>query len=480
LTRALLESDPRAVFTGPTAVPGGAINPGPNVVRDQPRRDATQVQVGARGTMAFDSHVLDLALGYVRTDDAFRFPMSGGVRLTEGDDVTAVVRYAFAPDAGQPLPLFEATGQYVVGAADREHHLNLSGQRGALFGRNRLEADTLSLNAGVNLPLPGRLTLSPSVAWSRAHRDNADRYGLPTRPTAAYSPAHPGVALPDGAVPAGDTSYARRYEGWSSALGLSWRPSADQTLFVAASQSFEPPTHDDLLATINGTPNSSPGRPNPANPALAAAAFATPDLKAQRATTVEMGWRGQAGPIAWDAVVYHAWFRNELLSLRDQSGVSLGAANAPRTRHLGLELGLSAVLAPTLTGRLVYTWQDFRFRDHPVHGDNRLAGAPPHWINAALDWRPTRRLTLRTALRWVPEKTPVDNLNTLYNDPYGTLDLRGEYALRDGVSLFGEVVNLFDETYASSTLVVDQARPDQAAFLPGDGRTFGAGLTLKF
>jgi len=480
LTRDLLKNDPRAVFTGPTVTPTGAINPGPNVVRDQPRREATQFQTGARATGSFGAHIVDLAFGYARTNDMFRFPMSAGIRETEGDDVTLVARYAFKPDASRALPLFEATAQYVTGSADRENYLNVAGKRGALFGRSRLKADTLSLNGGFNIPLGDMLTLSPSLSWSRATRDNIDRYDLPTRPTNAYSPANPTAALPMGAVPTVSTSYARTYEGWSPALGLAWQPSEEQTLFAAVSRSFEPPTHDDLLATVNGTPNSSAGRPNPATPFAAAAAFVTPALKAQRATTVEAGWRGRAGIISWDGVIYYSWVRNELLSLRDESGVSLGAANAPRTRHLGVELGLTAEVTPTLTGRIVCTFQDFRFRNDPLRGDNRLAGAPRHWINTALTWRPVEQLMLQGSLRWMPGKTPVDNLATLYNDPYATVDLRGEYRLSKGLSVFAEVTNLFDKTYAASTLIVDQARADQAAFLPGDGRAFGGGISLKF
>jgi len=480
LTRTLIESDPRSVFTGPTVTPGGAINPGPNVVRDRPRREATQFQTGARATGAFGAHIVDLAVGYARTDDMFRFPIASGIRVTEGDDVTLVARYAYKPDAAHPLPLFEATAQYVTGSADRENYFNLSGEGGALFGRSRLEADTLSLNAGLNIPLGDRLTLSPSLSWSRATRGNIDLYDSPTRPTFAYAPANPAMALPNGAVPTVSTSYERVYEGWSPALGLAWQPSEDQTIFVAVSRSFEPPTHDDLLATVNGTPNSSPGRPNPANPALPSAVFVTPALEAQRATTAEAGWRGRSGGFSWDAVVYYSWVSNELLSLRDESGTSLGAANAPRTRHLGVELGLTAEVSSTLTGRIAYTYQDFRFRDDPVRGDNRLAGAPRHWINATLSWRPSDRFTAQGTVRWVPERTPVDNLGTLYSDPYATVDLRGEYRLNAAMSVFAEVANLFDATYASSTLIIDQARADQAAFLPGDGRTFGGGISLKF
>lgn len=75
---------------------------------------------------------------------------------------------------------------------------------------------------------------------------------------------------------------------------------------------------------------------------------------------------------------------------------------------------------------------------------------------------------------------PVDNMNTLYADPYAVFDLRTEYKIDKTFTVFGEITNLFNETYASSTLIVDQARPDQAAFLPGDGRGFYAGVKARF
>lgn len=480
LTQEWLNRAPDSVFAGPTVTPTGAINPGPNVLRDRPHRQASQAQLGGRVTAALGAHVLDLAMGYVRTDDRFRFPISAGERVTDGGDGTSVLRYAYRPDATQALPLLEMTAQYVAGAADRAYYLNRSGQRGALFGRNRLKADTLALNLGLNLLQGERLTVSPSLSWSRATRDNEDRYSAATRPTAAYNPAKPAIALPDGAVPALSTRYARTYDGWSPALGLSWRLAPRQILFAAASRSFEPPTHEDLLATINGTPNSSPGRPNPATPTQPAAAFSTPALKAQRALTLEAGWRGATERLTWDAVIYHAWLRNELLSLRDETGVSLGAVNAAKTRHLGVETGLAARLTTTLSGRIAYTYQDFRFHDDPVRSDHRLAGAPRHWINASLSWRPSQRWTTQAALHGSLEKTPVDNLGTLYSDPYATLDLRAEYRLVKGMAVYAEVTNLLDATYAASTLIVDQARADQAVFLPGDGRAIGAGLRLTF
>lgn len=479
LTRDALERNPRRVFTGPTVTPMGAINPGPNVVRDRPYREATQWQAGARATQTLGAHIVDLAVGHALTDDQFNFPVSAGLRVTEGDDTTAVVRYAFRPDVDRALPFFEATAQFVTGTADREYYLNLAGQRGSPFGRNSLSAETITLHAGFNIPIGSQFTLSPSASWARAVRDNHDRFGLPMRPTAAFSPVNPAIALPPGAVPAVDNSYARNYEALSPAVGLAWQPFDDHTLFVAYSRSFEPPTHDDLLATVGGTPNSSAGRPNPADPTRPAAAFVAPALKAQRATTIEAGWRGRIAGLSWDAVVYRSSIDDELLSLRDAAGVPLGAANAPHTRHLGVEAGVGAQLSQTVSGRIVYSYQDFRFRRDPMRGDNHLAGAPRHWVHGTLAWRPTMRWNGEAAVRWSPAKIPVDNLNTLFNDPYATLDLRVERRFGESLTVFAEMSNVFDETWASSTLIVDQARPDQAVFLPGDGRALGFGVRLQ-
>ncbi len=324
------------------------------------------------------------------------------------------------------------------------------------------------------------MTLSPAIAYARATRDSDDVYASATRPTIAFNPANPNMALPGGAVPAEDTGYSRTYSGFSPSLGLAYRPSRNHMVFGAVSRSFEPPTHDDLIATVNGTPNSSAGRPQPGNSAFPADSFRTPDLDAQTATTVEIGWRGWAGILAWDAVAYYSWVDNELLSLRDETGASLGAVNADETRHFGIELGVGLDLTESLSGRISYTYQDFRFVDDPVRDDNRLAGAPRHTVNAGVQYDVTDELRLGVDTQWSPEKTPVDNMNTLFAEPYVVVDLRGSYALDERLSVYGEVRNVFDETYASSTLIVDQARADQAAFLPGDGRAFYVGLKAAF
>lgn len=474
-----LEADPTQIWSGPDIIGGTPRNPGPNVVRDRPRRDTTLYWIGSRTTASFGRHSIDTALSFVQSDDSFLFPIPSGERVTDGGDTNLMLRYAYEGEAGR-RPLLEATAHISAGSADRDYYLNVAGQRGARFGGGELEAATYSVNMNANLPLGQDFTLSPSLSYAHAERRFDDLYDAATRPTLAFNPRKPTARLPDGAVATEDYSYDRDYSEVSPALALSWSPTERDYLFLAVSHTFEPPSHNDLIATVNGTPNSSAGRPNPGNPALQAAVFSTPALRAQSGETVEAGWRGQRGRLRFDALAYYSWLDNELLNLRDETGASLGAVNAGETRHFGLELGASASLSDRLTARLAYVYQDFHFHDDPVRGDNKLAGVPPQVVNIALDYAVAPTLSVGLSTHWLAEATPVDNLNTIHNDAYATFDLRAVFRPAEAWSVFVEGRNVTDEIYASSTLVVDVARPDQAAYLPGDGRAFYAGLRVEF
>lgn len=474
-----LAADPSVIHGGPVFVGGAPTKPGPNVPRDLPRREATQLLAGVRTTLAMGDHRFDLGASASKTDDSFRFPIAAGERVTDGSDGNLSLRYGFRPNSVGHLPLIEATLNYAFGSADRAYYHNVSGARGPQFGANDLSATTLSAHIGANFALGDHLTLSPSISYTRATRDNVDLWAAATRPTVGFHPVKE-RRLPDGSVPTVSNSYARTYEGWSPKIDLTWRPNENNLLWISASHSFEPPTHNDLLATTGGTPFSGPGRPKPPMPTSNAPAFSTAALKAQEADTIEIGWRGRRGDLAWDVTAYHSWVSNEILSLRDETASPRASFNADKTIHTGIEAGLSGRISDRLSGRLAWTWQDFRFDDDPLRGNNRLGGAPSHVISAALAWQATDRLLLTGTAKWVPEKTPVDNMNTVFNDPYFVADLRAQYAINDTVSIVGEITNIFDEKYAGSTLVVDQARPDQAAFIPGQGRSFYIGTQFEF
>ncbi|WP_291171756.1 TonB-dependent receptor [Hyphomicrobium sp.] len=480
LSRDLLEQNPKQTCSGPPfpspvpayPLPAGSCR-GPNVLRDDPHREAEQFRIGSRTTARSGADLFDVALGYTYTDDSFTFPVGSGVRDTEGGDFTAVARYAYAPHPSRALPLFELTGQYVVGSTDRDYFINARGKKGALFGENEFDSTTLSIHTGFNVPLTERLTVSPAIAYSYASRENADVFAGASRPR--YNAATNTYVA---SLPFADTSYDHSYQEWTPSLGLTYDLARNQSLFAAVSRSFEPPTHDDLIAAIQGSPHSSAGtNPSGATPAL----FSTPDLDAQTATTLEGGWKGSTRDFAWSAIAYYSWVEDELLNLRDASGNSLGAINADKTTHFGIELGAAVDITTNLSGRAAYTYQDFRFDGDANHGDNRLAGAPRHIVNAALRYTFIPGLWLEAEVNWVPDETPVDNANTLFNEAYTVVDLRSNYDITESISIFGEVANVFDEKYASATLIVDSVQyPDQAVFLPGDGRAFIVGAKAKF
>ncbi|MBN9672682.1 TonB-dependent receptor family protein [Roseibium aggregatum] len=479
LTEDALNSDPTQIYGGPTVTvgPGGPTvsNPGPNVQRDKPYRDTQQFRLGNRTTARLGAHLYEAGLGFAYTDDAFMAPIAAGLKETEGGDITGVLKYAYAPDASQVLPLFESTAYVTYGGAERKFYQNVEGEKGELIGDNDLTSLTTSLHGAFNLKLSERFKVVPSVAFTYANRMSDDNYGSGTRPVTGFNPVT-GARQSFQAL-SQDTSYSRHYAGISPALGLSYDLGSEKFVFASVSRSFEPPTHDDLLSTANGTPFYGPGAPSGGAQQYA---FSSPDLEAQTATTIEAGTRGRFERLGWDATVYYTWINDELLSLRDASGTQLAARNADETRHFGVEMGLSADLTEALSARLSYTYQDFRFHNDATHGNNRLAGAPDHILNAALRYTFMPGLFLETEVNWLPGSTPVDNANTAFAGAWVTVDARGGYRINEHFSLQGEITNIFDETYASSVLVTDTANAGQASYLPSDGRAFRLSLTARF
>ena len=474
ITAAAVRNNPDSLHTGPIVRPnpGGRppfflSEPGPNVPRDLPRRDAEKLRVSSRTTYAAGLNEFDLGLTFADTDEAFRFPVSAGVRDTDGQDVAVDARYIRYAQTEAVVPLLELSAHYMTGEHDRRYFHNDRGATGALFSDNELSADTLSLNAFGTLIFGGRWRITAGLNYIHATRDNDDNYTLPTRPTIRLGGPPPPPLPP--AVPALDTSFSRDYSQLNPSLSLTYAWKPRHIAFVSFARSFEPPTFEDLFVTSGGTPNSGPLR------------FITPDLDGQSGYTLEVGTRGAAGAVSWDIVAYTAWIDDELLSLRDESGVPLGTKNADDTRRYGLEAGLSAQFSDRVYGAVAYTWQDFKFDDDPFFGDNDLAGAHPHTVNARVSAEVFEGFTVTPNIEWVPEKPPVDNANVLFRDDFLLLGLQARYTTQDrGISVFVDARNLLNEKYASSSLVFDIANPTQAAFLVGDKRSVYGGVEIRF
>jgi len=331
-----------------------------------------------------------------------------------------------------------------VGDNDERRYENLGGATGALVNEFGVEMENLGLYVESQWRLAPRWTLAAGGRWDDATRSYEDRF------------------LADG-----DRSDERSFSAVSPKVGLLWRPSADAEVFANLSRAYEPP----LILEL--------------------ASFGAPGflaLEAQDAWQTEVGTRGQlASGLAWQLSLYDIEIDDEIVNenVRPFPGAPFTVPtyrNADQTRHRGVELGLSAPLASDLavggdrlSTRFAYTWSDFRYVDDPAYGDNDLPGAPRHLLRAELRWEHPRGHWIAPNLDWSPSGYFVDSANTVENDSYAVLNLRGGWQW-GRLGLFVELVNLSDETYSAS-VQVDSA--DGRFFEPADARSFSVGLRWR-
>ena len=227
--------------------------------------------------------------------------------------------------------------------------------------------------------------------------------------------------------------------------------------YLNFSRSFQPPSFDESLG-IQGGPDGGQ---------------VFHSLRPQRAYTLEVGTRGEAGPFDWDMALYRSWVRDELLDQSNAQGEPLGTINAPRTVHQGLEVGLQAevfrsllvkepspnpgrdgkvgVPAPALTDRVIldqtYNLSDFRFEDNPTYHTDRIAGTPVHFYKAELRYEHPRGFHVGVNVEWNAVKYPVDEANCLFADPYALLGCRAGYRTAKGPQVSFEAKNLINQVY---------------------------------
>ena len=187
-----------------------------------------------------------------------------------------------------------------------------------------------------------------------------------------------------------------------------------------------------------------------------------------------------------------------MLTLNDQFGNPLGTINGPHTIHQGIELGFDVKLVEgifwqtkadskelerdRLTLRQVFNWNDFRFDDSDVYGDNRLAGAPEFTYVAELLYENPYGFYFAPNVQ-AASRVPADYANTLYGDSYAVLGVNFGYRSAKGWSIFADFRNLTNERYATSAEPIADARTSVGpprVFHPGALRSFYAGVQWRW
>jgi iron complex outermembrane receptor protein len=336
--------------------------------------------------------------------------------------------------AGRPNVLVAGLS-YSRGDTRDDRFRNVGGARGARTAQSDQMADNRELYIENQWQFAERFTLATGVQALRARRDLRDLFRA-------------------GGI---DRSFATRYSGSSPKLGLRYAASAGTTLFANLSDSREPPSFGELA----GGPGIT-------------------QVDQQRGRTLELGLRHRSDILEIDAAAYRARLRDELLALTDAAGNPLGTINADRTIHQGLELGVAWQFAETLRLDANYLYNDFRFDNDAVFGNNDLAGVPPQLLRAQLRWTPSPRFSLTPGLEWSPQRSFIDHANTLAAPGYTVFHLRAGFDLGASWRLFADLRNLTDRSYVATTgVVANAAGRDGAYLLPGDGRGVFVGLQWR-
>lgn len=408
----------------------------------------------------------------------------------EGGGVTEVIGYASKKQLYHPIEFFP-NGPGLIEQDNRDVGLGirhvaltrwLGGSQEHVAGANwhrGLTQDERYTYASNGFPAPGAATGNRRGTLDNRQKQTADAWDVYAQSSWTVHPAWTAVAgaqstvatrrqtvLEDavgfdpgtGAVRLPTGSYEERYTRTSPRLGLIYRLGSAIEVYGNVSGSFEPPSFSE---TLNNQP-----------------------LRAQRATTIELGLRGDRAlsglTAGWDLSVYRARVRNELLEVALNGGQP-ATVNADRTRHQGIEAGLRLEGARwRALGN--YLYNDFRFTGEDGFAGNRIAGVPDQLLQAELAWRFPGGIWAGPTLR-AASRSWIDHANTAAAPGYAVYGVKVNQTLASGLSWFVEGRNLTDKTYAATHGVVrDLSAPgvNQAQYSPGDGRALYVGVSKAF
>jgi iron complex outermembrane receptor protein len=195
--------------------------------------------------------------------------------------------------------------------------------------------------------------------------------------------------------------------------------------------------------------------------------------------------------VSWDLTAYRSLVRDQLLQYTTNPDIPASTFNANKTVLQGIEAGVSVdvwrdVTHPgagdkiTLSG--LWNLSDFRFKDDPQYGNNRIAGVPVNVIRAVLGYSRPNGFHVSASVDWVPAGAWADDANTLRVPGYTLLGVQAGMDFRNGLSVFLDARNLTNKRYVSdiSTIANAQTAASTAIFYPGEGRSVFAGVRYAF
>jgi vitamin B12 transporter len=241
-----------------------------------------------------------------------------------------------------------------------------------------------------------------------------------------------------------DTDYAGR-DGTvpTGRAGLKYSLDDGEYLRVAAYAGFRAPTLNELYRPFRV-----------GNVVTNANAALTPE----KLDGVEVGWGGGTDVVTWSTTGFwntlHDAVENANIALSNcapGTGTCQQRKNVGDIDALGLEAEASENIASDFAFREAVAWTDARVHPGtaaPLLSGKRPAQAPGAVITAGAHWEPIAPLSFDADLRWVSAQYE-DDINTIKLGSALTLDVRADWKIRNGVSVYGKIDNALDAKVAT-------------------------------
>lgn len=411
-----------------------------NVLNDQ-KRDIDTFRIANKTAMRFSENTM-LEVGAFFNDRHLMHPIFQWLDY-EYDDYGGFARLTDERRIGGLKSRTTAGVQLHYGVVDAQQFVNAGGFKGAPTSWSEDRSDNVAVYIENSLYVLPSVALVTGTQFLHAERDRDDKF-----------------------LSNGDQSGNKAFDLWSPKAGLLWDVDRSWQVFANISRSAEVPSFGENT-------------------------FATPsfsDLKAQRATTFEIGTRGRRDDYAWDLAVYRANIDDELQCITVVVG-QCTVTNADKTVHQGVEVGFGVAVLKGLAARgaepdklwlnTAYSFSDFRFDDDPRFGDNEIPGAPRHYLRAELLYKHPSGIYAGPNVEWVPDAYYVDNRNTLETEAYAIWGAKIGYE-GERFTAYLEGRNLSDEHYIASASIATQATATDRLFEPGSGRAVYGGISVKW
>ena len=238
-----------------------------------------------------------------------------------------------------------------------------------------------------------------------------------------------GSECPGGCLYTRPADRTDRFDNLAPKFSLGWTPADRQLAWLALRRGFRAPQATELYRLQSGQ--------------------SVADLDSEEIDSIELGWRGRAGPAGWELAAFRMEKKNYIFRDGDGFNVSDG-----RTRHVGVEGSLDWQITPSLRldtdhAFARHTWRFNRDvgRGEIIVSGNDTDSAPRRLSSTRLSWEGSRGL--RAELEWVSVGAYwLNAANTARYPGHDLLHLRVFRPLTDTLHVALRLHNVTDTGFA--------------------------------